>query len=54
MKTISYEEIEYVCSWNCPYKNCGEKNEDYFVEYCDKDIISCRKCGRKIKVVEPE
>lgn len=53
MKKAIAEEI---VTWECPYKKCGEENKEYGADLgmfvFDKIDVKCRKCKRRVLLVE--
>ncbi len=47
---------EEVVIWDCPYKKCGEENEEHGGDFgmfiYDKTTVKCRKCKREVLLVE--
>jgi molybdenum cofactor biosynthesis enzyme MoaA len=50
LKTIGYEELEFVMEWTCPY--CKEFNTERG-DYDGEEILTCIFCNKDTKVKEP-
>lgn len=46
IKSISFNDIETLYKWYCPYVKCEWENLDYYIR--EGDVLRCRGCGRDI------
>lgn len=47
MKHIKEEDMVEITEWVCPYKKCGEVNQEYQMSsYTGK--VRCQNCGREV------
>ena len=52
MKYISYDNIEFLMEWTCPYNKCGYLNRECG-DCGEEETLTCRKCKKEVKVKEP-